>query len=81
MSTSNGIDKLRKDLEALNVLSEKWQMSFNVDKCTVNHISKKNEKAEYKMKERILSEITEENDLGVIISNDLKVGKQCSKQR
>ena len=31
------------------------------------------------MNERKLAEITEEKDLGVIISNDLKVGKQCGK--
>lgn len=31
------------------------------------------------MKELKLTEITEEKDLGVIISNYLKVGKQCAK--
>ena len=54
-------------------------MSFNVDKCKVMHFGKNNAKAEYQMNERKLAEITEEKDLGVIISNDLKVGKQCGK--
>ena len=54
-------------------------MSFNVDKCKVMHFGKNNAKAEYKMSEWKLAEMTEEKDLGVIISNDLKVGKQCDK--
>ena len=76
---SKSIDTLRKDLEALNVWSEKWQLSFSVDECKVMHFGKNNAKAEYKRNERKLAEITEEKDLGVIISNDLKVGKQCDK--
>ena len=35
--------------------------------------------SEYKTNERKLAENTEENDLEVINSNDLKVGKQCDK--
>ena len=54
-------------------------MSFNVGKCKVMHFGKNNVKAEYKMNERKLAEITGEKDLGVIFSNDLKVSKQCDK--
>ena len=79
VGTKEGVDILRKDLEALNDWSDKWQMSFNVEKCKVMHFGKNNAKAEYKMNERRLAEITEEKDLGVIISNDLKVSKQCDK--
>ena len=60
VGTDKGIDTLRKDLGALNVWSEKWQMSFNVDKCKVMHFGKNNAKAEYQMNERKLAEITEE---------------------
>jgi hypothetical protein len=77
VGTKEGVYILRKDLEALNVWSDKWQMSFNVEKCKVMHFGKNNAKAEYKIKERKLAEITEVKDLGVIISNDLKVSKQC----
>ena len=51
VGTNEGEDKLRKDLEALNVWSDKWQMSFNVEKCKVMHFGKNNAKAEYKMNE------------------------------
>jgi hypothetical protein len=79
VDTNKGIETLRKDLEALNEWSEKWQMSFNVEKCKVMHFGINNARVEYRMKERKLAETTEEKDLGVIVSNDLKVGKQCEK--
>lgn len=41
VGTSQGIDALRKDLEALNDWSEKWQMNFNIDKCKVMHFGAK----------------------------------------
>jgi len=50
----------------------------NVDKCKVMHFGAKNEKAENKMDELQLAEITEEKDLRVAISNNL-VDKQCAK--
>ena len=51
---------MRKDLEALNVWSEKWQMMFNVEKCRLMHYGKNNLKAEYKMNGQKLEEIKEE---------------------
>ena len=79
VGTNKDTDTLRNDLETLNAWSEKWQMGFNVDKCKVMHLGKKNEQSEYQINGKKLAEITEEKDLGVIISNDLKVGKQCDK--
>jgi hypothetical protein len=53
-----------------HVWSEKWQMSFNLDKCKVMHncISAKIAKEDY-ANERKLAEITEERDFGVIRYN------------
>ena len=61
VGTNKGIDTLRRDMEALNVWSEEWQMNFNVDKCKEMHFGKHNVKAENKMNERKLAEITEED--------------------
>jgi ribonucleases P/MRP protein subunit RPP40 len=46
VGTKEGVDILRKDLEALNVWSDKWQMSFNVKRCKVMHFGKNNAQAE-----------------------------------
>ena len=53
-------------------------MKFNVDKCKVMHLGPKNMHWNYSMGGRHLKEATEEKDLGVIITNDLKVEAQCS---
>jgi len=58
--------------------SEKWQMLFNAEKCKVVHFGFNNRKAHYFMDGVNLEHVTEETDLGVIISEDLKWEKQCS---
>jgi ribonuclease P/MRP protein subunit RPP40 len=76
-------ESLQKDLEALSSWSERWKLKFNPKKCKVLHIGRGNEKFEYTMREKgetvILGETTIEKDLGVMISNDLKVSEQCNK--
>jgi ribonucleases P/MRP protein subunit RPP40 len=79
VGTSQGIEALRKDLESLSEWSDKWQMKFNIDKCKVMHFGAKNPEAEYNMNNVKLEVISEEKDLGVIISNTFKVSKQCAK--
>ena len=71
----------RKDLEILHNWSEDWQMKFNVEKCKVMHIGASNKKATYEVDGKPLEIVTEEKDLGVIISNDLKVSKQCCRTK
>jgi len=53
--------------------SEKWQMLFNTSKCKVMHIGKSQKKYQYYMNNQQLEEVTQEKDLGILISNDLKV--------
>ena len=52
-------------------------MSFNVDKCKVMHIGRRNTRSRYFMNGLELSAISEEKDLGVFITDDLAVSKQC----
>ena len=55
-----------------------WQMAFNYDKCKVMRLGKvENESFSYKMDGHSLHEIEEERDLGVVITKDLKSGRQC----
>jgi hypothetical protein len=79
VGTSQGIEALRKDLESLSEWSDKWQMKFNIDKCKVMHFGAKNPEVEYNMNNVKLEVISEEKDLGVVISNTFKVSKQCAK--
>ena len=52
-------------------------MLFNVKKCKVLHIGHNNAYCDYSMNGEILQSVTEETDLGIIVSNDLKPSKQC----
>jgi hypothetical protein len=69
---------LRDDLATLYQWSEDWQMLFNIDKCAVMHVGKKNNKFEYKMGERELRSTEEEKDLGVIVHHSTKPSRQCT---
>ena len=70
------------DLDALVNWANTWQMSFNYDKCKVMHLGNSNrEGSAYQMDGRVLENIGDEKDLGVIISRDMKVEKQCKAAR
>lgn len=73
------IQKLQEDLDKLMDWSDKWKMSFNVDKCSVMHIGHNNPQHQYQMKNKALASTTEEKDLGVWTENTLKVGKQAAE--
>ena len=73
--TQEDINKLREDMRNMFKWSEDWQMLFNLEKCQVMHIGRKNHNAKYEMGGKELIEVMEEKDLGVIVSSDLKVGK------
>ena len=68
---------LREDLERLFKWSEVWSMQFNVEKCAVMHMGRKNTAFEYKIGNRKLRETEEEKDLGVIVHQSIKTSRQC----
>ena len=72
-------DRLKEDPRVLCEWSHTWQMKFNTDKCKVMHIGATNLKEKYFMEGKKLEMVTEEKDLGVMISRNFKVSKQCMK--
>ena len=77
--TKTDCEIIQKDLNHIIEWSEKWQMSFNVDKCKVMHIGSQNSNHTYIMNGRPLQAMQEEKDLGVTISSDLKHANHCKK--
>jgi len=73
---------LQADLKRLEEWSECWQLKFNPDKCKVMHIGHKI-KTSYKMSDngvdKVLEDLSEEKDLGVFVTSDLKPSTQCVK--
>ncbi len=69
---------LQEYLNKLHQWSVKWQLKFNAKKCKIMHLGSKNSKAEYMMDGTTLESVTEENDLGVLIDDELKFYKHVS---
>ena len=52
-------------------------MLFNFRKCKCIHTGHGNMDEEYKMEDAVLGRTTQEKDLGVTFSADMKVSEQC----
>ena len=76
---TNDTDKqsLQDNLDKLVKWSEKWQMLLNFGKCKCIHIGHGNLDEEYKMGDAVPGRTTQEKDLGVTFSADMKVSEQC----
>jgi hypothetical protein len=79
VATKEDIEQVRRDVDKLVEWSEDWQLSFNLDKCKVMHIGKRNGKCRYEMDGNEIKQVREEKDLGVIVTDDFKVGRQCAE--
>ena len=75
--------ELQRDIDAIVEWCKLWLMGLNADKCHVLHVGKSNPRSTYNMSTRNgrqeISSADSERDLGVIISNNLKVGEQVHK--
>jgi len=82
IAEDNDSSLLQADLKRLEEWSERWQLKFNPDKCKVMHIGHKF-KTSYKMSDngvdKVLEDLSEEKDLGVFVTSDLKPSTQCIK--
>jgi hypothetical protein len=68
---------MQMDLDRFTEWAEKWQMSFNVEKCAVMHVGKANMSVDYSMSGSSLKKCTDMKDLGVTMTNNLKSSKHC----
>ena len=72
---------LQEDLDRLREWSNNWLLDFNIEKCKVMHVGHKLTTS-YSIPRTDgalcrLAEVDEEKDLGVILTKDLKAGRQC----
>ena len=69
---------MHEDLDAVINWSTRWQLPFNETKCKSLHIGKKNHCQTYRKNGYTLEQVTDENDLGIIIDNELKFHKHTA---
>src|SRR6218665_1353590 len=72
-------DILREDLRRMFRWSQNWQMLFNLEKCSVMHMGKRNQELSYEMEGKVLKVSEEERDLGVIMQKSAKPSRQCAE--
>ena len=71
---------LQADLDSLVNWSKDWLINFNKKKCVVLRL-KRSIDFDYYIEDHKLLEVTEQADLGIIISNDLKPSKHIAKDK
>jgi hypothetical protein len=81
INNDNDRAMLQNDIDKLVAWSEKWQMSFNVSKCTVMTITNKRNPihANYLMDSLPLNRVFSQDYLGVTISTNLNWAQHVSK--
>jgi hypothetical protein len=76
ISSEQDCETIQQDLDILNRWSDEWLLRFNSSKCKLMHLGSKNPKHSYYMNQggqaTLITEITEEKDLGVTFDPSLK---------
>ena len=74
-------ETLNQDLEKIKDWSSRWNMEFNIKKCSVMEFGKSERRirGNYLLGDEKIQKRTEEKDLGVTISNKLSFEKHISK--
>jgi len=70
---------IQNDLDKLERWSVSNQMPFNVSKCKVMHVGRRNSRMEYRLMGEIIAQTTDEKDLGVYFSESFKPSLNCNK--
>ena len=61
----NDIKLIQRTLDKLVAWANRWEMEYNINKCEVMHIGKRNLKFQYQMNDGWVKSVDEEKDLGV----------------
>lgn len=69
---------LTEDLAELERWTRNWLLRLNIEKCSVLHIGYNNPLLDYFIENKELRKVTEQMDLGVCVSHDLKWEKHIS---
>ena len=72
---------LQYDLNRLYEWSEKWQMQFNINKCSIMRVDKGNRPVDYTLNDITLGRSYSVRDLGVQVSSGLRPRGIIAKNR
>ncbi|KAF2356729.1 Reverse transcriptase domain [Trinorchestia longiramus] len=70
---------IQSDLNRLLQWTETWEMSLNIEKYSVMHVSANNRHFQHTMYDTPIETVHQQRDLGVIVTENLKYDKQVEK--
>ncbi len=75
--TDQDASELQGDLDRLYDWARKWQMEFNVGKCSILSVGRNNPFHNYSLNAIPIDRSNCERDLGVLVSSDIRPRNQC----
>src|SRR6267154_4953701 len=79
VNSNEDVASMKEDLNKLSKWSKDNEMTFNVSKCCVTHVGKKNAKEVYKIDGLVIEKVKEIKDLGVFFTEGCKPTVNCNK--
>ncbi|KAF2346975.1 Reverse transcriptase domain [Trinorchestia longiramus] len=70
---------IQPDLNLLLQFTETWQMSFNIDKCSVMHVGVNNQHFQHTMADIHIEAVQQQGDQGLIVTENIKHDKHVEK--
>ena len=77
--TDEDVNTVQEDVNTLDNWADKWQMKFHPDKCKILHLGFNNRNSDYYLNGEKIKAVSEEKDLGVIITDDLKAKRHIAE--
>ena len=78
VKNDNQYQLLQNDLDKFSNFCDEWQLTINANKCELLQLGHNNLGKSYSLGGEIVPRKTEVKDLGIIISNDMKMFKHCT---
>ena len=72
---------LQGEINRMYEWADRWQMEFNINKCSRLHVGRHNAESRYTLNDVGISKSNAEKDLGVLVSHDLRPRQQCISAR